>query len=591
MRLDSATAPFLLLKRKSLRRELLAQQGLRDVKIAVLAGSTASEVVDFLELLLLAEGFRPTFWQSDYNRYYEESVLSPMALIAFAPEFVYVHTSYQNIRGFPPLTASAAEFDAEVAAETSRFVEMWTSLTERIGCQIIQNNFELPPIRLLGNLDAVSLGGRTRYVHALNLELAKHSRANKKLQIQDLHGISANLGLRSWFDLHRWYAYKIHTSSEASLLIARSLTAMIRASYGKSKKVLVLDLDNTLWGGVIGDDGVDNIKLGRETPEAESYTAFQEYCLALRNRGVILAVCSKNNEDTAKLGLSHADSTLKLEHFAAFKANWSPKHENILAIAAELNLGVDSFVFVDDNAAERALVAGQLPMVAVPDVGNDVTSFAAIVEMAQYFEPLAISTEDLQRGELYAANSQRLAIQSKFANYGEYLSSLAMVAEIDSFRSEYLDRIAQLTNKTNQFNLTTRRFTHAEVTAMASDPDYLTLYGRLADTFGDNGLITVVVGHREGTGLHLTLWLMSCRVLKRDMEVAVLDVLVQRARQSGIQTLHGYYIKTAKNGMVAAHYETLGFTCESRDPLTENSTWVLPVDSYQPKNRYIEIKE
>ncbi len=454
---------------------------------------------------------------------------------------------------------------------------------------MIQNNFEHPPAAVLGNLDSVSLGGRTRFVNALNLELAREAGTTRKLLIQDVNALSARLGLRSWFDWDRWYAYKLLTTADASLVIARSLTAMIRAVYGKARKCLVLDLDNTLWGGVIGDDGPERIKIGRETPQAEAYTAFQEYCLALRERGVILAVCSKNDEAVAKKGFAHPDSVLKLEHFAAFRANWSPKHENIESIAAELNLGVDSFVFVDDNPAERAIVLAQLPGVAVPDVGSDVASFIGVLDAAQYFEPVTISAEDLERSVQYAANSQRAAVQAKFADYGEYLDSLGMSAEIGPFKPEYLDRIAQLTNKTNQFNLTTRRYTQAEIEALAADPTRIALYGKLSDVFGDNGLISVVVGRREQDALHVELWLMSCRVLKRDMEIAMLDALVLRARAAGVAVVHGHYLKTPKNGMVADHYEKLGF--QPADTTPDGSTWRLSIVDYQPRNSHIKLKD
>jgi FkbH-like protein len=592
MRLDSSTCEFLLRKRKSLRKELLAVPNLQDVRIAVLGGSTTNEVADLLELLLLAEGFRPEIYQSDYNRYYEEAVLSPEALVAFQPNIVYLHTSCMNIQSAPSLNAAAGETEAAVAAEAGRFHAIWSSLQERLGCQIIQNNFEHPPVSVLGNLDAVSPGGRTRFINTLNLELAKAAAGNRKLLIQDIATISAQIGLRNWFDWNRWYSYKVLTTADASLALARSLTAMVRALYGKSRKCLVLDLDNTLWGGVIGDDGPDNIKIGRETAEAEAFTAFQEYCLSLRNRGVLLAICSKNEDGVARKGLAHPDSVLKLEHFAAFRANWSPKPDNILSIAADLNLGIDSFVFVDDNPAERALVAAQLPAVAVPDVGSDVSGFIPILDAARYFEPVAISSEDLQRAEHYAQNNQRAALNARFADYGEYLDSLEMVAEIDGFRPQYLDRIAQLTNKTNQFNLTTRRYTLAQIQDLTADSGYLTLYGRLADTFGDNGLISIVVGRREPSApiLHLDLWLMSCRVLKRDMELAMLDAVVERARTAGVESVYGYYVPTAKNAMVADHYEKLGFVHEPSVSDGEKQAWALAVSSYQKRNRHITVK-
>jgi FkbH-like protein len=397
----------------------------------------------------------------------------------------------------------------------------------------------------------------------------------------------------------RYFSYKILLTPEANLELARSLNSLVKALYGKSRKVLVLDLDNTLWGGVIGDDGVDQIQIGRETPVGEAYAAFQEYCLTLRSRGVLLAVCSKNDEAIARSGLAHSSSVIKAEHISCFKANWEPKHENILAMAKELNLGVDSFVFVDDNPAERSIVSAQIPAVAVPDVGDQVTRYATILEQGRYFEPVTLSKEDLERTTLYSNNALRADLERTFASYGEYLDSLDMAAEIDSFKPVYLERIAQLTNKTDQFNLTTRRYTLAHMQSIANDPDYLALYGRLSDRFGDHGLISVVLGRRQQDNLHINLWLMSCRVLKRDVELAMLDAVAQRAIASGIKVIYGYYFPTAKNGMVTDFYPELGFQpClpppagpEPPDLIKGTTIWALELLNYARKNKHIKITE
>jgi FkbH-like protein len=588
MNLNQYTTDDLMLKRRSLRRKLLETPGLRELRIAVLGGSTTQEVVDFWELFLLAEGFRPVFHQTEYGRYYTDAVLSPEDVIAFRPELIYVHTTVRNIERFPSLATTEDQLPDDVAAELGRFRQIWDSLDEKIGCQVIQNNFELPLWAPLGNLDAVHPGGHSRFIAELNLAFAREASRRPRLLLQDIQGISARLGLDQWFDHERWFNYKIAQTFEGNLLIARSLTSMVRALYGRSRKVLVLDLDNTLWGGVIGDDGVDKIKIGRETPVAEAYTAFQEYCLAQRERGVLLAVCSKNNEDVAKSGFEHPDSVLKLEHFSAFKANWDPKSDNIAEIARELNLGVDSFVFVDDNPAERAIVAAQVPGVAVPDVGDEITKFLGVVERERYFEPVSLGKEDIERARLYAENTQRASLEQKFANYGEYLDSLEMTAEIERFRPTYLERIAQLTNKSNQFNLTTRRYTLAEMESVMGDRNFVPLYGRLADRFGDNGLVSVVVGRKEGKQLHMDLWLMSCRVLKRDMELAMLDALVEQAREAGVEQILGYFLPTKKNGMVAGHYEGLGFQHVSTEE-NGSSVWSLEVRGYVPQNRHIRV--
>jgi FkbH-like protein len=457
-----------------------------------------------------------------------------------------------------------------------------------VGCQIIQNNFEYPP-PLLGNHDAVLPGGPVRFVNELNLEFARCAANDTRLLIHDAHGVAARIGLNHWFDWGRWFSYKILTTPEASLAIARSATAMISASRGASKKCLVLDLDNTLWGGVIGDDGLEKIHIGRETALAEAYTAFQEYCLSLRNRGVLLAVCSKNNEAVAKSGFTHPSSILKFEHFSAFRANWDPKHDNLKSIAQELNLGLESFVFVDDNPAERALVAAQLPEVTVPEVGEDVALYPSIIQAGHYFESLSLSAEDVSRAEMYELNVLRSASQPQFADYGEYLDSLEMLTEIEPFKPVYYNRITQLTNKTNQFNLTTRRYTAAEIESVARDRSYIALSGRLADKFGDNGLVSVVIGHRSGTTLTVDLWIMSCRVLRREMELAMLDALVECCRDRQIERVIGEYIPSAKNGMVAEHYDLLGFELLAREP--GRTRWELEVQSYQPRSRHIRLTQ
>ena len=577
----------LLVGRRRLVRELRQAGGSRELRIAVLGGNTTVEVVQLLELLLLANGFNPIFYESGYGRFYEEAVQDPAALVEFRPQLVYIQTSYRDVLTFPPVAATEQQHQEQVQREFGRFKEIWTSLGTQLGCQVIQNNFELPPYTLLGNLDAVASGGRSRFLLDLNTAFAAEARTNSRLLIQDLHGISSRLGLNNWFDWNRWFSYKILYTPEGNLAVARSLNAIIKAIYGKSRKVLALDLDNTLWGGVIGDDGLEKIQIGRETPVAEAFTAFQEYCLLQRDRGILLAVCSKNDEGVARSGFTHPDSVLKPEHFAAFKANWEPKHESLIQIAKELDLGVDSFVFVDDNPAERAIVEAQAPGVAVPDVGAEVAAFISVLDAGRYFEPAALSQEDVARAAMYASRKEQAALQSKYANYGEYLNSLEMIAEIDAFRPVYLDRIAQLTNKTNQFNLTTRRYNAADLEAFAVSSEYITLYGRLRDRFGDNGLVTLIVGRKQDDALHLDLWLMSCRVLKRDMEVAMLDSLVERARLANMSALVGYYIPTSKNGMVADHYKKLGFNLIGEvDGVT---TWRLELADYLQKNRHIRV--
>ena len=576
--------PLLLRKRRSLARSLAEQPNLGTVRVALLGGSTTQEVASWLELFLLDRGIRPAIHQSEYNKYFEDAVLDSKALVDFAPDIVYLHLSSINLT--IPSVSTEAEFEAAVRARMDHFSSVWNAVWSVLPCQIVVNTFEAPPLRPLGNLDATQFGGSTHFIARINQEIVRAARSNSRLLLHDLASLAATAGV-TWHSLDRWYSYKIPTTAEADVVLGHSLAALIAAARGRSRKVLALDLDNTLWGGVIGDDGPDKIVIGRETPRGEAYTAFQQYVLRLKERGVLLVACSKNDDAMAKRGFSHPDSVLKLSDFAAFYANWEPKHQNIEAMAKQLNLGLDSFVFVDDNPAERHLVQAQLPMVAVPNVGDDVSRYAAILDAARYFEAISFSAEDAQRTQLYVQNAEREAMAQKFENYGAYLESLAMVGEIDAFSPVYLDRITQLTNKTNQFNLTTRRYTKAEMEAVAEDPQYVTLYGRLTDVFGDNGLVSVVIGRRDAQTLHVDLWLMSCRVLKRGMEDAMLDALVSRAQQAGVEKIVGYYIATPRNGMVADHYEKLGFTRLDGDN-PEHTSWTLDVSGeYTPRNQHI----
>jgi FkbH-like protein len=588
MSLSSITVETLIRKRKSLRRELFERPNLLEVRVAILGGSTTNEVVDFLEVLLLDKGIRPVFYQSDYNRYFEEAVIDPSQLIRFRPDIVYVCTSSVNLHKFPPLDASESDVSECASAERARFAAIWNAMHQRIGCLVVQNNFELPSHRLLGNFDCVSPGGHVRFINHINGEFAQEANSRPKLFINDLNSIAATIGLTRFHDAKRWFAYKLISTPEGSLAIAKSVAAIIGSLYGRSRKCLALDLDNTLWGGVIGDDGPDNIKIGKETAEGEAYTAFQEYCVRLRERGVILAVCSKNSEQVAKHGFDHPDSVLRLSDFSCFKANWEPKPENLKSIAAELNIGLDSLVFVDDSPVEREFVSAQLPEVTVPNVGNDVANFIRVLEEGRYFETVGLSREDLDRARQYETNARRLQEQSEFASYEDYLDSLDMVAEIAPLRPVHLARVAQLINKTNQFNLTSKRYTLADIEQIVSDESYVTLCAKLTDKFGDSGLISVIIGRKERRSLHVDLWLMSCRVVKREVELAMLDALVTICQQHDITEIYGYYIRSEKNNLVSDHYAKLGFECISGDQ-HDRSVWKLVLTvGYVRRNRHIK---
>jgi FkbH-like protein len=548
-----------LAKRHSLKSELLKQQDLAQTRIAILGGSTSAEVRNALELFLLTQGIQPSFYESDYNRYYEDVLLEDSGLWSFKPNIVFIHTTWKNVSQFPRLMASQAEVEECVRIEMAKLESMWTKIHHRAGAVIIQNNFDLPRTRLLGNLEASEVFGKVHFLLRLNAEIAHYARSNSRFLVNDILYLSAELGLKAWHDSSYWHRFHMALSPIASVSLGRSVAAIVKAIYGKAKKCLVLDLDNTLWGGVIGDDGVENLVLGQDNPIGEAFLDFQRYVKGLQERGVILTVCSKNDPDNAASGFLHPDSALKREDFSAFYANWDPKPENIRKIAAELGIGLDSMVFVDDNPVERALVARELPEVAVPDLGTDVSSFADRLERERYFELEKLVQDDISRSTYYSTNARRGASELSFSCYGEFLASLDMKAEIGPFCAVYMDRITQLINKTNQFNLTTRRYTRAEVESIAADESCVTLYGRLSDKFGDNGLVSVLIGLKTGSELELDVWLMSCRVLKREMELAMFDSLLELCQSQGIRRVVGIYVPSKKNKMVAEHYAGLGF--------------------------------
>ena len=457
-----------------------------------------------------------------------------------------------------------------------RFEQIWKALAERYKCTVIQNNFEQPYYRLLGNSDFSNIHGRLNFINRLNDRFCSYAQTHESFFINDINYVSAVYGIKKWADPGDWYRYKYALSVSAIPDFAFNLARIIKAVYGRNKKAFALDMDNTLWGGIVGDDGPENIRIGHEDAESELFTEFQQYIRAHKDLGILLTVASKNDEENALAGLARPDSTLKKDDFIIIKANWDNKDRNIAGIASELNIGSDSFVFVDDNPVERALVEDQIPGISVPEVGAPET-YIDVLDSNGFFEVTGISEEDIKRGGMYKANMERAKASAQFDNYDEYLRSLEMTAEIKPFAPVYMARIAELTNKSNQFNLTTKRCSQADIEKFAADPEYITLYGRLEDKFGDNGVVAVTFGHAEGDTFHIDLWLMSCRVLKRGMEFAMMDELIAQAKSRNITKIKGYYYPTAKNKMVRDFYALQGFEkiSEAEDGASE---WLLDLN-------------
>ncbi len=583
---------WILKKKKALKRELLqnTQQTFLEKKIAILGGSTTRDIRDILELFLLNYGIRPCFYESEYNQYYADGMFPNPALEEFHPDILYIHTSNRNIEQYPSLEDDRTLVTQKLQAEYERFRALWEHLHAVYGCPVIQNNFEPPLYRLLGNRDASDHRGRWNYIQRLNQMFYEYADTHQDFYIHDICYEAADYGLERWSDPFYWNMYKYAMCVPAIPYTAFQLARIIKSIFGRNKKVLNLDLDNTLWGGVIGDDGPENIEIGQETSLGQTYAEFQDYLKQHKKLGVLLSVNSKNNEETALSGLERADSVLKREDFVAFRANWEPKSHNLYATAEELKLLPESFVFVDDNPAEREIVRQEVPGAAVPEI-TKVEEYIRVLDRSGFFEVTNFSEDDLKRNEMYLANEQRNRMQKNFVDYGDYLRSLEMKAQIGAFDPAYFSRIAQLTNKSNQFNLTTHRYSQSEIEQIAADPQYLTLCGRLEDKFGDNGVVSIVIGRKEKDVLHIELWLMSCRVLKRGMEYAMMDTLVKQCRDYGIRQIYGYFYPTAKNAMVKDFYALQGFEKLEEDA-DGNAKWSFRIpEQYTLKNQVITVME
>ncbi|MEG0654924.1 MAG: HAD-IIIC family phosphatase [Hydrogenoanaerobacterium sp.] len=589
--MDCLTYPFdsgyILEKKKFIKKTLLASSVVNLKKrIAILGGSTTSEIKNILTLFLLDQGIEPEFYESEFGQYWQDAMFNE-ELKEFCPDVIFIHTTSRNITSYPTVLNSDEQITDMLETQYSHFTVMWDKLLQEYHCPVIQNNFERLSYRLLGNKDISDIHGRNNFIARLNLKFYEYAQTHESFYIHDIDFLAASYGLDKWSDPFFWHMYKYALAVPAIPDLAFSLSNIIKSIYGKNKKSLVLDLDNTLWGGVVGDDGVDGIVIGPEVSMGQVYSEFQDYIKSLKDLGIMLNVCSKNDHENAILGLNHPDGSLKPDDFIVIKANWENKDRNICEIANELNIGTDSLVFIDDNPAERAIVKAQVVGVEVPDIGS-AEQYIHRIDHSGFFEVTNFSQDDIKRNDMYKANAERANLQQRFGSYEDYLLSLEMVGTIRDFEPIYMQRIAQLTNKSNQFNLTTKRYSESELAAVTNDSNYIRLYGKLEDKFGDNGVVSIIIGHKKVSTLHIDLWLMSCRVLKRNMEYAMLDTLIDECQIHEIIDIIGYYYPTAKNNMVRNFYATMGFDKISEDE-QGNSVWHYYVGAHTTKNHEIKI--
>jgi FkbH-like protein len=550
-------------------------------RLGVLSSNTFDLLLDCLPTAAARYGVALDLVSTPYNQVMQQALDPGSAINTAGLDAVLLAVDHRWLN-LDRLSLGGAHRDV-VASAIARLTDVVEAIRANSGAPVIVQTLATPPQALFGSFERLVPGSVRSMIAAVNAALPDLVERTGGYLL-DTASLAERVGADAWFDDVQWVAYKLPFSSECFPAYADTVGRLLGAIRGKARKCLVLDLDNTVWGGVIGDDGVEGIQIGENHPKGEAFLSVQRLALDLRSRGIILAVSSKNTHETALEPFrSHPDMLLREEHIAVFQANWQDKASNLEAIAKVLNIGLDALVLLDDNPAERAQLRAALPMVATPELPNDPSSFAWYLDAAGYFEAVAFTPEDLGRAEAYAAEARRGEVMSHARDLGDYLSSLDMEIEFADFDHQGRQRITQLINKTNQFNLTTRRYTEEEVRRLEGAPDAVTLQVRLKDKFGDLGMIGVIICRPEDDApdqWEIDTWLMSCRVLGRQVENAMLNALVERVAAKGGRSLLGRYRRSAKNAMVADHYTKLGFTSVSET--ADESVFSLALDEHTP---------
>ena len=577
-------------------RKLFAETPPKDlatkpIRLALLGSSTMAHLHAAIRVAGLRRGLWIDIYENDYGQYWQELSDPSSGLHAFKPTTALLGLDAHHVAAGVGAHLSATDAERLFAEVTERIRECWRLARENLHCPVVHQTALPLHAELLGNNEHRLPGSRQAFITRVNHEL----RAMADADGVDLLSLDARVaadGLKAWHDPVLWHHGKQEISPIAAPVYGDLVGRLLAAKQGRSYKCLVLDLDNTLWGGVIGDDGLAGLVLGQGSAAGEAFVAFQDYARELSRRGVILAVCSKNDEANALEPFEqHPEMVLRRSDIASFVANWKDKPANLRTIADELNIGLDSLVFVDDNPFERNLVREALPMVAVPEISDDPATYARALADAGYFESVSITDEDRDRSRQYQSNREREALKVSATDLDSYLRGLEMRLIWKHFDQVGLQRTVQLINKTNQFNLTTRRYSEEEILALMGDKRAFGLQLRLIDRFGDNGIIGIVIGRMSGDDdCLIDTWLMSCRVLGRQVEPTTLNLVAAAAKQLGARRLVGEFLPTKKNGMVREHYSKLGFSvAETRADGSSRS--ILDLPSFAPASTFIEVKE
>jgi len=563
----------------------------KPVRLAVLGASTLTHLLPAIRVAGLRRRLWVETYESDYGQYWQELAGPGSALHRFKPNVVLMALDARHLAGGVDVRAGAADIEAALRETSERIRNCWRLAREAFGCVVI-HQLALPVLApLLGGNEHRLAGSRANFTTALNAELRRLADA-EGVDVLALDTEAAHDGIAAWHSPEMWHRAKQEVTPAAAPRYGELVMRLVGAHRGRSHKALVMDLDNTLWGGVVGDDGLEGLVLGQGSALGEAFVEFQDYARELSRRGVILAVVSKNDEKNALEPFErHPEMVLKRGDIASFVANWQDKPSNLRTVAAELNIGLDALVFIDDNPFERELVRRELPMVAVPEISDDPTTYARTLADAGYFEAVAITDEDRTRSGQYQSNRERDQLKASATDLGSYLRGLEMRLLWRRFDRIGLNRTVQLINKTNQFNLTTRRYSEADVLDVMTDQHAFGAQLRLVDRFGDNGIIAIVIGRlMEEEDVLIDTWLMSCRVLGRQVEPTTLNLVAALGQQLGGRRLIGEYIPSAKNGMVKDHYPKLGFDAIDAGGANTNR-YALDLAGFTPRETFIEVSE
>lgn len=568
----SGTAGFVTSRLEQLRDKV----ALAKFRLAILRSFTVEPIVPLLRAEAFAYGIDLEVHVGDFNTYVQDMLDGQSSLYRFAPNAVVL--AVRSDQAAPELWRDFADLAPEAAQQTAervvRSYEQWVgAFRKHSQAALIVHSLEHPPFASFGILDSQSEAGQSGLIRHINRELRRIATGSHGVYSLDYDALVARYGSEHWHDERKWLTARFPIAAGYLLQMARGWMRFIVPLTGRIAKVLVVDLDNTLWGGVIGEDGMAGITVGPEYPGA-AYQALHRALLDLSRKGILLAVCSKNNLDDAMEAIEkHPGMLVRAKHFAAMRINWSDKAQNLREIAAELNVGVDSLAFLDDNPFEREQVRVALPEVTVIDLPKDPLEYASAVRNCAAFERLALSAEDQQRTEMYAAQKQRSGAEQTFQSKKDFFRFLEQEAELEPVSDLTLARVAQLTQKTNQFNLTTRRYTETQIADMAKQPEWHIFSIKVCDRFGDHGLVGVAITHDVGEQCEVDTFLLSCRVIGRTVETAFLAHLAESAAQRGRKRLEGWFLPTKKNVPARDFYEQHGFELQATS--CEGSLWTL----------------